>query len=122
MRAIEEVITSNGSIRGQTNGDVVEFRGVPYARPPVGHLRFAPPRPVESWTGVREAVENGPVAPQTPSRVFASMGSVAAPAREDCLTLNIWAPVERTGPLPVVFWIHGGGFATGSASLPWYDG
>ncbi len=116
------VTLTTGKIKGQASGDIVEFLGVPYAEPPVGGLRFAPPVPVKAWDGVLSATRNRPVAPQTPSRVFATMGTVDLPFDEDCLFLNIWAPENAKGPLPVIVWLHGGGFATGSASFPWYDG
>lgn len=116
------VTTATGCLRGRIVNGVAEYRGVPYAAAPVGELRFAPPRPAESWQGVREAVDDGPIAPQTASRVYASMGALDADQGEDCLYLSIWAPVGDQTGRPVVVWFHGGGFMTGAGSAPWYDG
>jgi para-nitrobenzyl esterase len=89
------------------------FRGVPFAQPPVGNLRFRPPVPVKSWPGVRSATKFSPAAIQASETSFAQS--------EDCLYLNIWAPHGR-GPFPVFVWIHGGGFTGGRASDPLFDG
>jgi len=116
------VETGLGAIVGRSLNGVRQFRGVPYATAPVGSGRFEPPSAMRSWSGTLEANSDGPIAPQTPSRVYAAMGSIDAPQSEDCLTLTIWAPAEATAPCPVIVWFHGGGFMSGAGSLPWYDG
>jgi para-nitrobenzyl esterase len=108
-------------------GPVVAFRGIPFAAPPVGALRFAPPAPHPGWTDVREAAHSGPAAPQGPSRLEAVMGRREPDWAEDgCLSLNVWAPAgplaEGAAPRPVLLWWHGGGFSSGSGGWAWYDG
>ena len=118
------VRTDTGQVLGLLTGaerSVIVFKGIPYAAPPVGALRWRPPAPVAPWTGVREVFEFGAVAPQEPS----NFGGVTADAEmsEDCLFLNVWTAAEtRDAGLPVMVWIHGGGFRIGAGSLPLYDG
>ena len=90
-----------GTLIGRREAGLRVFRGVPFARPPVGPLRFRPPQPPETWTGTREATRNAPVAAQSGHE-----GS------EDCLYLNVWAP-EGPARFPVMVWIHGGGNVAG---------
>ncbi|HZT67216.1 MAG TPA: carboxylesterase/lipase family protein [Acidimicrobiales bacterium] len=117
------VETSLGSIRGESQGPVRVFKGIPYARPPVGALRFRAPQPAEPWTGVREAISFGPLAPQNPSPLERLLGSAELVHDEAaCLTLNVWTPGLDDGRRPVMVWIHGGAFLTGTGSTPWYDG
>lgn len=101
--------TTQGKVEGTAEHGVHRFLGIPYAAPVSGSGRFLPPKPATPWTGVREAVAPGPIAPQ-----FAVPGlePLAQPA-EDCLFLNVWTPAV-TGNRPVLVWIHGGGFFTGS--------
>jgi para-nitrobenzyl esterase len=89
------------------------FRGVPFAQPPVGELRFRAPRKVAAWSGVKDATRFGASAMQS--------GEPGVEHSEDCLYLNVWAP-ESGGPYPVFVWIHGGGFTGGHAFEPVYDG
>jgi para-nitrobenzyl esterase len=98
------------------------FKGIPYAAPPLGALRFRGPAPVMSWDGVRRTDTFGRNAVQ--GVVFDDIDPYAVGISEDCLYLNIWTPAELNGSerLPVLFWIHGGGFAVGSGSEPRYDG
>ena len=104
--------------RAPSEGDAVAYRGVPYAAPPVGALRWKPPQPAAPWTGVRPATAFGAICPQT-----ARMGTPAGAAQsEDCLTLNVWAPVKAVHGAPVMVWIHGGGDDSGTASQPQFDG
>ncbi|MGB0620057.1 MAG: carboxylesterase/lipase family protein [Myxococcota bacterium] len=105
------VRTAKGLLRGQRVGDAHVFRGIPYASPPVGERRWRPPRPVESWPGVRSAEAFGPACPQPAA--FSFMIPDDQPPSEDCLTLNLSAPLGASG-LPVLVMIHGGGFASGS--------
>jgi para-nitrobenzyl esterase len=115
------VETTYGRIQGTEEAGLRVFRGVPYARAPLGELRFAPPRTPVPWTGTRPAVAFGPAAPQVaPSGPAA--GEVPASQDEDCLTLNIWTPGTDGARRPVLVWVHGGGFAGGAGSLSLYDG
>ncbi len=116
-----EVPTRSGRLRGRREGGVSTFRGVPYARPPVGPLRWRPPEPHPAWSGVRDAVEFGPAAPQVPGMVTRLVGSEEATA-EDCLRLNVWTPATDGARRPVLVWIHGGRFMNGSGSWPVFDG
>ncbi len=120
------VTVAGGELRGAAadgNPDIVAFRGVPYAAPPVGDLRWRPPRPVVAWDGVRDASAPGPICMQTgPAWVRAPDAGEDDPESEDCLFLDIWAPRESREPRPVMVWIHGGGFFNGAGSLPIYDG
>ncbi|KAA2252999.1 carboxylesterase/lipase family protein [Solihabitans fulvus] len=116
------VTTAHGRLRGRWQGEVAGFLGIPYAAPPVGRGRFAPPRPVRPWTGLRDASRPGPAAPQPPSRLARVMGPGDLACAEDCLSLNVWTPEPGGPPRPVLVFVHGGGFLTGSGGLDWYDG
>jgi para-nitrobenzyl esterase len=116
------VRTKAGDLRGAYENGIAVFRGVPYAAAPVGDLRFSPPQPVSAWRDVRDAREDGPIAPQGRSRLAHVMGDFERPQSEDCLTLNIWTPAPDSAKRPVLVWIHGGAFASGSGSLAWYSG
>jgi para-nitrobenzyl esterase len=103
---------------GKADGSVRTFFGVPFAQPPIGELRWRPPVPAPSWPNMKDATQFGSDCMQ-PS--LSSRWSKAPGMSEDCLTLNIWAPAEsQNQPLPVMFWIYGGGFVGGSASA--FDG
>ena len=114
--------TRTGTIEGRQKDNLFVFKGVPYAAPPVGSLRWMPPEPVTPWDGVRPALEFGPIAPQV--RVGGGIAGLSAiePQKEDCLYLNIWTPGLDDHRRPVLVWIHGGVFNLGSGSQPAYDG
>ncbi|HMC53331.1 MAG TPA: carboxylesterase family protein, partial [Acidimicrobiales bacterium] len=117
------VTTRCGKLEGVERDGVRVFRGIPYARPPVGPRRFRAPQPAEPWTGVRDASKAGPAAPQVPGPTEQLMPGPPLDTDEDCLTLNVWTPAAAGAqPRPVLVWIHGGGFLTGSGSLPIYNG
>ena len=114
-----------GALSGTTDGDVNTFLGVPFAAPPVGELRWKAPQPAAKWQGARNAVAFAPSCPQavTPqgfgpwTAEYVVHGAVA----EDCLYLNVWAPADMRSQ-PVLVWIRGGAFTSGSGSVPIYDG
>jgi para-nitrobenzyl esterase len=116
--------TRRGKLRGSLSDGVTAFRGVRYAAPPFGANRLRPPRPVGSWTGVRDALAFGPKSPQVPypPGIAEALAELVGPG-EDCLTLNIWTPELGAGRRPVMVWIPGGMFefhATGASAF--YDG
>ncbi|MEU9703547.1 carboxylesterase family protein [Streptomyces sp. NPDC047981] len=105
--------TTDGAVRGTVDGDGVRsFQGIPYAAPPVGGLRWSPPRPAAPWTGVREATAPGSPCAQ-PKGLPIGIPSEA----EDCLYLNVTTPAQRAGKRPVIVWIHGGSLMFGSGDL-----
>ena len=110
--------TASGEVEALLDDGVRVFKGIPYAAPPVGELRWRAPQPAPAWTGVRRAYEFGRACPQGPSKDIP-----LADMSEDCLTLNVWSPSRRPGTrLPVMVWLHGGAFENGSAAMPIYDG
>lgn len=114
------VQTEFGLLQGVQEASVTVFRGVPYAAPPIGPLRWRPPQPPPAWEGVREADTFPPRCPQVGAY---PPDSPPEPMSEDCLYLNIWVPAGmRAHALPVMVWIYGGALANGSASLPLYAG
>ena len=108
------VSVTGGQISGSDNGEVRTWFGVPFAAPPVGSLRWRPPQPVVPWQGVMETTAFSPACRQT-------VTWISNPQSEDCLYLNIWAP-EKAEKLPVIVWIHGGGYFGGTGAQPLYDG
>jgi len=118
----DRVKTTNGPIEGTTEADGVRsFKGIPFAAPPVGGLRWQPPQPVTTWADVRQTTAFGPQCMQR--RQFTDMVFRSNGTNEDCLYLNVWAPASRSGaPLPVLVYFYGGGFTAGDGSEPRYDG
>ncbi len=118
---MEQVIVGGGIVQGAVHQGVLSFKGIPFAAPPVGALRWRPPQPVTAWTGVRKAVSYGPDSMQVPFPADAAPLRVA-PA-EDCLYLNVWRPAHAPAhKLPVMVWIYGGAFVNGGSSPAVYDG
>jgi para-nitrobenzyl esterase len=115
------VTTEAGVIMGVASGDVLAFKGIPYAAPPLGDLRWRAPQPVEPWKGVREATELGHVCMQIP--LEDAVSPIDTTPSEDCLFLNVWRSADAAAdPLPVMVWIHGGWYVNGGSSTATFDG
>lgn len=120
------VTTAQGAVRGLRQGSTAAFRNIPYAAPPRGARRFAPPQPHEPWDGVQDATVPGPTAPQS-ERELGSVNmspyfGTGWSRGEDYLTVNVWAPAAAHSDLPVMVFVHGGGFVAGSTRSTLYDG
>lgn len=115
------VTTSAGIVEGQNEGALHVFRGIPYASPPVGQARWKPPGKMTPWSGVRHTTEFGSACAQPPGRDGSIYSSDLGPTSEDCLTLNVWAPIGASKDA-VFVWIHGGSLVTGSSKEEVYDG
>ncbi len=126
--------TPLGTIRGTWDGDAALFAGIRYAEAPTGERRFRPPVPASAWSGELDATTFGPICPQNPSMIDAVFGHQNPAQDEDCLALNIWSPAfvasetadastsGSSAKLPVLVWIHGGGFEMGAGSQAMYSG
>lgn len=112
--------TAEGPVRGIRRARDLAFLGIPYAAAPIGERRFLAPQPVEPWTGIRDATSYGPT-PQRREEPGAFIPEPSFPGAET-LNLNVFTPALARAAMPVLFWIHGGGFAAGSPAGPWYDG
>lgn len=111
--------TESGFISGAESDGVRSFKGIPYAAPPVGDLRWKPAQPAAPWDGTRACLTFGPACPQEGKDLYGPVGEMD----EDCLYLNVWTPAKNAGAgLPVMFWIHGGGFMFGAGGKACYDG
>ena len=111
-----------GKLQGKEVDGVLSWKGIPYAKPPVGPLRFKAPERPDSWDGIRDAASFSPVAPQTQREIMSFFGNDISNMSEDCLYLNVWSPGADDKKRPVLVWIHGGSFVSGSGSADWYDG
>lgn len=115
------VSIDSGKLMGVRQDGLLVFKGIPYATPPVGDLRWRPPAPAQKWRGVREALAFGADCEQT--RRDWDTGRDNPQMSEDCLTVNVWAPEHApAGGWPVMFWIHGGSLTAGSSAQPAYNG
>lgn len=109
MDSNEIILTSSGRIKGYKEGGVLFFKGIPYAAPPVGNLRWKPPQPIVAWTGMRDCTSYIATAPQSTKVPVSILGPV--PESEDCLYLNVSSPANRASDkLPVMVWLHGGSY------------
>jgi para-nitrobenzyl esterase len=116
----EPIQTDSGLVEGRQEQGLKVFKGIPYAMPPVGGLRWREPQPPAPWPGILQADHFAAVCPQQGVPV---PGAVMEPTSEDCLYLNVWMPDHQRGArLPVMVWLYGGGWTTGSASMPLYRG
>ena len=117
------VQTAEGTVRGVWRGTSAAFLGIPFAEAPVGDLRFLAPVPRARWTGIRDAVDYGATAQRRPFGEVTAIPEPSIPG-DDILTVNVFtpAPGDTDASLPVLFWIHGGGYKAGSPASPWYDG
>ncbi|MES1247821.1 MAG: carboxylesterase family protein [Actinomycetota bacterium] len=123
------VETAHGRLEGRRERGVESFKGIPFAAPPVGPLRFTPPQPAAPWTGSRDCGSYGPVSLQhtDPLSIWIpgcewNYYTPDVRKNEDCLNLNVWTPACDDGKRAVYVWLHGGGFVTGSGTALWYDG
>jgi len=125
MDLAEPVVRTNtGLVRGRkTEADgIAVFLGIPFARPPVGDLRFAAPLPARPWEGIREATAFGPPPPQSAFALTPAPAPAPGADPDDWLTVNVFSPDPGAAGLPVMVWIYGGAYRSGASSLPGYDG
>lgn len=114
--------TRQGTLLGLVDENIHLWRGIPFAQPPVGALRWRAPQPVQPWSGVRQADTFSASCWQNIDYCRELGGGDPGRFSEDCLYLNVWSPAARSAPLPVMVWLHGGGYTIGAGGLPPYDG
>jgi para-nitrobenzyl esterase len=117
---VDRVSIDTGVLVGRNADGVTSFKGIPFAAPPVGALRWRAPQPAAAWSGERDAGQYGHDCMQLPFPSDAA--PLGTPAAEDCLYANVWRPTRAAGKLPVMVWIYGGGFVNGGSSPPTYAG
>jgi para-nitrobenzyl esterase len=121
LAQIPQAKVAGGTVAGVMVDGISQFKGIPFAAPPVGDLRWKAPQPVKPWPGVRQTAAFGPACIQDP--VLGERMAPGVALSEDCLFLDIWTPARTSGEkLPVITWIYGGGFTGGMTSAPLYDG
>lgn len=119
-QAVDAVRIDTGMVSGYADGDLRVFKGIPFAAPPTGNLRWMPPQPAAKWSGVLKAEKYGPACMQA---ARADRPGQLGEISEDCLSINLWTPAKSANvKLPVMVWIYGGAFIQGAASFPYYDG
>ncbi|MDQ1002995.1 para-nitrobenzyl esterase [Neobacillus niacini] len=116
------VESTYGKLQGEKIDGVFAWKGIPYAKPPIGSRRFRAPERPDSWEGIRDATLFSPVAPQPQREIMEFFGNDISNMSEDCLYLNVWSKGADNKKRPVMVWIHGGAFVSGSGSSSWYDG
>ena len=121
MEIMAIIDTKSGKVQGYSDNGVEVYKGIPFAEPPIGDLRFQPPVAKEPWDGVLEATKYGSCSFQGSTQLEKWFGKLE-PESEDCLTLNIWTPAADDVKRPVMFWIHGGAFIMGGGTHEFYDG
>lgn len=118
----DQVTVDSGALQGVARDGVLSFKGIAYALPPLGALRWKPPQPIPRWHGVRKATALGHDCMQLPAPSEAAPGGTTMPS-EDCLVLNVWRQEKQvSGKMPVMVWVHGGGYLNGGSSPSVYDG
>ncbi|MFX1346017.1 MAG: carboxylesterase/lipase family protein [Promethearchaeota archaeon] len=122
MEAMAIIETKSGKVQGYREKGIEVYKGIPYAEPPIGDLRFLPPVAKEPWDGVLNATKFGPYSYQGYIRILERLFNKLEPESEDCLTLNIWTPAADGEKRPVMLWIHGGAFITGGGAWELYNG
>jgi para-nitrobenzyl esterase len=121
MAQISQASVTGGTVTGTTVDGISQFKGIPFAAPPTGELRWKAPQPVTPWSGVRQTAAFAPACLQEPG--LANRMAPGISLSEDCLYLDVWTPATKSGEkLPVIAWIYGGGFTGGMTSAPLYDG
>ena len=109
-------------LRGVEESGLWVFKGIPYAHTSPGGGRWRPAEPLAPWHGVRDATHWGPIAPQSPPRIGFSIPDDPSESAESCLNLNVWTPATDDRARPVMVWVHGGGFTTGTGASMLYRG
>ena len=120
--ASDTVRVDGGQIAGTASNGIRVFKGIPFAAPPTGELRWKPPQPVVAWSGVKAADAFAPQCMQLPYPAGSAYASAPTPTSEDCLYLNVWTAANTREKRPVMVWIHGGAWTRGSGSSSWYNG
>src|SRR2546421_407554 len=120
--ASDTIKVDRGQISGTSADGVRIFKGIPFAAPPLGTLRWRAPQPVVAWSGVRRADAFSAECMQQPYPAGSPYASAPQPTSEDCLFLNVWTAAKAGEKRPVMVWIHGGAWTRGSGSMPTYDG